>query len=231
MPPFEDLEDRLLRGGVAYRHARRFARELSDHNDDAVQAARDDGHSVAQAHDMAMARIGAVDDLAASMIAQPELQALGARYPRAWNGAGPVVIWTAVVVATVLLWVAIYNSLRAYGVLPPGGGPILATLQTPADAIVFLVMRAAPVVIGARMLALAVRQRLALAWPLVGAAVAAAVAGFSTMAVIFSVSPDQMSQLAVNIGVSPDAQVRVAAMFALMLTPLLWRARLKRPSL
>ncbi len=228
MPRFEDLEDRLLRGGVAYRHVQRFLRELSDHHEDAVHAARADGQNAADAHTAALARLGSVDDLARGMIARPELQALGARYPRAWNGAGPVVMWAVLMAATLLVWVAIYKSLRALEILPSGGDPSLAALQTPADAVVSCVMRIAPVLIGAGMVAAALRQRLALAWPLAGAAIVAAVAGFSTMAVVFSVSPDKMNQLAITVGISPDAQVRFVAMFAAMLIPLAFRARLTR---
>ncbi len=228
MPRFEDLEDRLLRGGVAHRHARRFMRELSDHYDDAVHDARTAGLNAEDAQTAARARLGTVDDLAHGMIARPELRALGARYPRAWNGVGPAAMWAALMVATVLVWVTIYKSLQALDLLPPGGDPSLTALQGPADTVVFLVTRIAPVLIGAGMLALALRQRLAIAWPLAGAALVAVIAGSLTMAVVFSVSPDKLSQLSIGVGISPTVQIRIAAMFALMLTPLLFRARLRR---
>ena len=36
-PSFDHLSERLLRAGIAPRHVRRYARELSDHFDDLVR--------------------------------------------------------------------------------------------------------------------------------------------------------------------------------------------------
>ena len=41
--PFDEIRERLLRGGIAPRHVRRYLRELSDHFGDLVLEERRNG--------------------------------------------------------------------------------------------------------------------------------------------------------------------------------------------
>src|SRR5579871_375651 len=86
------LTERLLTAGIAPRHVRRYARELSDHFDDLVreESAGGAGRELAEAR--ALARLGQEDDLAEAMGSRPELRSFMARYPWAVCGRGPVVM-------------------------------------------------------------------------------------------------------------------------------------------
>lgn len=79
-PPFADLEDRLLRAGVAPRHVRRYLRELTEHLADLTEAQRAAGYDGEDAALRARALLGPDEELAAAMD-QPRFQSLAARFP------------------------------------------------------------------------------------------------------------------------------------------------------
>jgi hypothetical protein len=91
-PRFDRLSERLLRAGVAPRHVRRYARELSDHFDDLVREEKAHGSARELAETRALSRLGNDDDLADAMLSRPELKSLTARFPWAVFGLGPVVL-------------------------------------------------------------------------------------------------------------------------------------------
>src|ERR1700744_526711 len=91
-PSFDHLSERLLRAGIAPRHVRRYARELSDHFDDLVQEAIAGGAARSLSETRALSRLGHDDDLAEAMLVRPELRSLTSRYPWAVFGLGPVVL-------------------------------------------------------------------------------------------------------------------------------------------
>lgn len=93
----------------------------------------------------------------------------------------------------------------------------------------FLVVRVLPVIIGALLIADALRQRARLVWPTVGLAIMAIVGGGAKAAATFSLVPEVQSELSLGIGLSTEDGVRIAVMFALMLAPLLARRRLTQP--
>ena len=233
MHQLDGLAERLLREGVAYRHVRRYVGELRDHSEDAVRAEEARGAGTAEARAAATARLGSIDDLAGGMIARPEFQGLGGRFPRLWNGGGPVVIWlgsgiAALIVATGIAWI-----LTRLGILPEGGSPLLAPLQKPADLFLFLLVRVFPVIVGGLMVVGAVRQRSAMLWPLIGTALLAAIASISDAGASLPLSPDVKGELRFGLGFAskdlPQVLLRMAGMFALMLAPLLFRKRLTQP--
>lgn len=76
--PLETLWERLLRGGVSRRHARRYLSELNDHLEDLIA---EEPLPAAQARPRALARLGETEALACAMIARPELQAWSSRAP------------------------------------------------------------------------------------------------------------------------------------------------------
>jgi len=79
--PFEALQERLLRAGIAPRHVRRYIRELDDHFADlmALQNAR--GYEEPDASLRARALLGEDDELAEAMLACGGLRSLTAQAP------------------------------------------------------------------------------------------------------------------------------------------------------
>ena len=75
-PRFERLSERLLKAGIAPRHVRRYARELSDHFDDLVREEKESGAGRELAETRALSRLGNEDDLAEAMLSRPELRSL-----------------------------------------------------------------------------------------------------------------------------------------------------------
>src|SRR6202000_3182846 len=102
-PCFDRLSERLLRGGIAPRHVRRYRRELSDHFDDLVREEIAGGAGRGVAQTWALSRLGHDEDLAAAMLSRPELRSLTSRYPWAVFGLGPVVLLALGVVAALFL--------------------------------------------------------------------------------------------------------------------------------
>src|SRR5580698_9487683 len=89
---FSRLSERLLHAGIAPRHVRRYARELSDHFDDLVREEKGGGAGRELAETRALSRLGNDDDLANAMLSRPELRSLTARFPWAVFGIAPLVI-------------------------------------------------------------------------------------------------------------------------------------------
>lgn len=229
MQQFDELAARLLREGVAHRHVRRYVAELRDHADDAAQAEMRRGASPEDAHEMAVARLGTLDDLARGMIARHELQAMSARFPKFWGGGMPVLVWIGLLIAGGFILGGIVPALRAAGLVPDGGGsPALAAWQGPADIAITLVTRALPVLLGGAALILALRQHTAMLWPVIGAALLAVIAAAVQATVRFSAAPGTLSSLNLGVGLSPETALRAGIMFATMLTPFLLRKRFKR---
>jgi hypothetical protein len=228
MHQLEQLADRLLREGVAYRHVRRYVAELRDHYDDALRAEIAKGKDAERARAAALDRIGSLDDLAREMISKPELRALSAKYPRLWGISAPVAVWLGVVIVVVLSIVGLLKGLNASGAVV-GGARTLGALQTPADVFLFLLVRVLPVIVGCAMLIQSIKQRAAINWALVGVALLAILGGAADAAILFSLTRETPSEFRFGAGISWDAAARSAALFALMLTPLTLKKRFVRP--
>ena len=82
-PDFNLLARRLLKSGIAPRHAHRAVNEIRDHYDDLVDAAVDDGASSQGARLEAAHQLGSMDDLVSAMSARRELKTWAFRYPLA----------------------------------------------------------------------------------------------------------------------------------------------------
>jgi hypothetical protein len=166
---FEELRERLLRAGVAPRHARRFVRELSEHYEDALQAELAKGAERGAAEHAARLRLGTEDALVQSMLAQPELRSRGARFPALVFGVGPLLLWSVVLLTT-------FCGLRLLPV-PPAPSPSAELLGTAALALCLLYFRILPVLLGVLVLTAAAQRRLRAYWPLAGAALIDLLAG------------------------------------------------------
>ncbi len=86
-PDFNLLARRLLKSGIAPRHAHRAVNEIRDHYDDlvdaAVEAAIDNGASSRGARHEAAHQLGSMDDLVSAMSTRRELKTWAFRYPLA----------------------------------------------------------------------------------------------------------------------------------------------------
>jgi hypothetical protein len=169
-----DLRERLLRAGIAPRHVRRYLRELSDHFSDAAADLMRDGHSRPESEATALARLGTVDDLAAAMIARPELRSWSARSPWIAFTFGPL-LWLSVAyfAACFILW----SGWRIF--LPSASTPFVSTSGPiyGLENIYFQTGRAiyfgAPIFVGWAVALIAIRQRIRLVWPVLSSALLA----------------------------------------------------------
>ena len=78
---FEGLRERLLKGGIAPRHVRRYLRELDEHLADLTQAQREAGYEGQDADIRARALLGEDEALANAMIEQRDFRSISARFP------------------------------------------------------------------------------------------------------------------------------------------------------
>jgi hypothetical protein len=242
MQRFEYLSNRLLSAGVSPRHVRRYIGELRDHFDDALRDEQAKGVNRDEAERSAWTRLGDEDHLAQSVLSRPELRSLVARYPRLIFGAGPLLLWIALFVGTIYTLASLFFT----GPSAPVGPEVAERLGSAVRALLFFLTRPLPVIVGAAMIWMAVRQRLASRWPLIGTAIFAVITGTTTTWAEFSTTAGQFNELQMSSSLAPflvpftdaigamngvalaQGLVRGAIMFALMLVPYLLQQRAHR---
>jgi hypothetical protein len=153
---FDPLWERLLRGGVGRRHARRYVAELRDHLEDLIAEERRKGSKLMDAETRAQERLGSPEMLAGAMIARREL--------RAWSARAPVATWL----------IAPSMGLVLCTALAMAGVVATSKWITSADGVVMFSNVVLPVLLGWALAATAARQRAAPVWPVVGLIVLAA---------------------------------------------------------
>jgi hypothetical protein len=162
---FRELRERLLRGGVAPRHVRRYLAELADHLADLTAEEERAGLGRAEAESAALARLGDTESLASAMTSRRQFQSWSARAPWATFGLAPVfVLGGAWFVALSILW-------SGWMIFLPG-------VETPfvrvgrVAAIYFgagrLLYYSAPFLVGWSIGLIATRQRLRTVWAVAG---------------------------------------------------------------
>ncbi len=168
MPHFDELRETLLRGGVAPRHVRRYLAELEHHYDDLIAEERAHGVTGPAAGAAAMERLGSNEQLAAALLAKPELRSRMARYP--WLSfailppLGVILGFALVVVATQLIFIQGGVYIPRQGFIAPAPTWLVWTLQGTMFALNFLVVP----LLGALLAWVAQRQRMKLLWPVLG---------------------------------------------------------------
>ena len=181
---FDHLSERLLRAGIAPRHVRRYARELSDHFDDLVREETANGAGRELAEARALSRLGNDEDLANAMLAKPELRSLTARFPWAVFGLVPLAI--PVLIAVAALYFEIWFSNHAGGVYSyltgQAPGPDTARLATQVfTAYNTLAVYVAPLLFAWAFCWLGSRQRMRPAWIITGVAIICVFGGFQEL--------------------------------------------------
>ena len=156
---FDALAEQLLKAGIAPRHVRRYIRELNEHLDDLTAQQRAAGYDDEDARSRARARLGDDAELAHAMLARPGMKSWPARLP-----------WLVFLILPPLVTLVAAMPLYALAFLL--GNAATKTNQamlitTSVTAMTAIKVLAAPL-IGAALVAVAVRQRLHLIWPLLG---------------------------------------------------------------
>jgi hypothetical protein len=232
-----NLRERLLRAGIAARHVRRYLGELQDHYDDALRQELQNGAPPDVAARRALERLGPEDALAECMLAQPSLRSTAARFPRLVFGVLPLAGWLGVFIASLIAIRAAAPLVRALE--QTGWGVQAVYLACLAYA------RLVPVLIGAIMIAGAVRQRLSLRWPMIGLAALSMFSGSVTVTWIKAVAGSPGDQLGIGSALLPlvwpsdlmgrvdpsalgQTAVHAAITFSIGLVPYAcWRARIR----
>lgn len=170
----DELRERLLHAGIAPRHVRRYLTELGEHFADLKAEEEGAGRIRAEAESVATARLGSIDSLAATMIAQKELRSWAARAPWAVFGIAPVAIMAGACVVTMfLLWLGMTLIGNENLGWDPQGNPIIHRWQIVWLKFQDFVDQVLPFLAGWGIAAIAIRQRRPLAWPLIGLALIA----------------------------------------------------------
>lgn len=157
--PFEALEDRLLRGGIAPRHVKRYLRELDEHLSDIAEAEAAAGHDAPAAAARARVALGPDDELAEAMLKRRDFRSLSARFPWLVFGMLPVLALPLAVMWNILVLVVL-KELSAPALFPALEVMVLLTgnfVLVPAIALLFVFI--------------SLRQRRSLLWPILSTAV------------------------------------------------------------
>jgi len=131
-PDFNALATRLLKAGIAPRHAHRTVNELRDHYVDLVDAAVDEGANSKQARRQAADRLGAMDDFVGEMATRRELKTWAFRYPHL-----AVVVYPLACLA-VLPAVPVFAGIAHRTVLMRWGASLLAAGFVTALMLLFM---------------------------------------------------------------------------------------------
>ena len=154
----DELRETLLREGVKPGVAGRYVEELRDHLDDL---------GATLSREEALRRLGAPDDLAAAMLAQPGVRSWTARAPWATLALGPLL---GLVFGCFLPSLALFVGAREFAA--DKDWTVVA-----ARLLVGFNEHLLPILMGWMSVAIALRQRAGLAWLLTGAIVTAVLGG------------------------------------------------------
>ena len=165
-----DLAEELLRAGAAPRHVRRYLAELRHHHEDLVAEEHAHGVTGPAAQAAARARLGSDGELAAALLAKPQLRSLTARRP--WLAFGVLPLLGVIIGFMVLVFVeqivAVWGGayIPRQGFVAPAPAWIIWNLQATIFALNFLVVP----LLGCVLAWMAQRQRMTLLWPVLGMA-------------------------------------------------------------
>ena len=170
LSPFRGLEDRLLRGGIAPRHVKRYLRELTEHLTDLTEAQRAAGFDADDAAIRARAALGPDEELADAMLKQRDFRALSARFPWLVFGVMPPL---ALIFGFVLWVMAVVLVGVSGGAIVPDHHtrlPVPGWYDWTASVLVFAANFLIPCLLGCLLAWMAQRQRMKPLWPLLGMA-------------------------------------------------------------
>ena len=167
---FDGLREKLLKGGIAPRHVRRYLGELEDHLAELTASEEDAGYNPAEAAIRARAALGPDEELADAMLKQRDFRSLSARAPWLVFGIMPPL---AVIASLLLCVFATMLAGVVSGAITPHH-PVVIPLPLPLwftwtwDGVIFAANFLIVAFLGALLAWMAQRQRMKLLWPLLG---------------------------------------------------------------
>ena len=202
---FKDLRERLLRGGVAPRHVTRYLSELREHLDDLIAKELSAGCSIETATRSAMALLGPENQLAEAMLACTRFRSWAHRAPWAVFMVAPLAALISVYFATQVLTVIIVELF--------GSGISHVPMQVPGwfsafySTVIDFNLYLLPLLCGWVLSVLAIRQRMALAWPIIGLCVVAVFCGLETFSVNWAAAPNHLNSVGTSWAFLPGAPI------------------------
>jgi hypothetical protein len=216
--PFNELRERLLSGGVAPRHVRRYLAELADHLADLRTEEERAGRSRADAESAALLRLGGIDELASAMIEKRNLQSWSARAPWAIFGLGPLFFMAlSYFIACFILW----SGWRIF--LPGTSTPFvridgLAIIYFGIGRVLYF---GAPIFAGWAIALIAARQRFGAAWPMAGLVLIALIGPTARVHATHSAVSGGVGHVSMGFSIVPTVQgVSQALIYALVIISL-----------
>lgn len=230
---FGNLQEALIRRGVAVRFARRAMLEIEAHHRDLLEAALCRGESPEQARRSADAAIGTDSTLIERFASRKELRSWSYRWPAGY-GLAPILCFAGLGFG---LMYALWRTLHA--IWPHSAdakvSAAVATHINFAMSAVFLWLL--PISLGMGFALLAYRRRICLRWPIAGILLLCAVAALVNVGFGVRGGPHPLF-LEAGIGFAaktlPEELARALSKAALALIPLAWLkfcAESRRPSL
>ncbi len=229
LSPFNELQERLLMGGVAPRHVRRYLKELGDHLADLAAEEKSVGLNRQQAESTALARLGSIEELAVAMIEQRQFRAWSSRAPWAAFGLAPLLaLGAAWFAALFILWSG-WNIFLPGAVTPFGAGPIhgFANIYFQFGKMIYFF---APVFIGWGVALAVARQRLSIGWPTLGLAFLSLAGAAARVHAVHAVLSGGAAQVGISFSIGNSSGdiaqglLRALVLLSLMALPyLIWR--------
>ena len=229
--PFKALEDRLLRGGIAPRHVKRYLRELDEHLCDITETQSGAGHDAPIAAAHARAALGSDEELADAMLKRRDFRSLGSRFPWLVFGGLPVLAVSLLTPWHILLLVVL-KKFSAPTLFPALEELVLFAgnfILVPAIVLLFAFI--------------ARRQRHSLVWPILSTAIILMLSpqwgnqpadfppGFSALQLIYRYSGETIrggfTPIFLNAWwhMAAVQWANLAAQYLLILLPLVWVVR------
>ncbi len=167
---FAGLEDRLLRGGIAPRHVKRYLRELAEHLADLTEEQRAAGFDEADAAARARAALGPDQELADAMLRQRDFRSISARFPWAVFGIMPPLVVVFAFFLLLPLMIILGHLGGAVGTDNKWLQPVPAWFDWSMTVLVLAANLLIGMALAFLLAGLAARQRMKLAWPMAGMA-------------------------------------------------------------
>jgi hypothetical protein len=194
--PFEDVHERLLRAGVAPRHVRRYERELTEHLDDLIAMQKARGYEGEDAYLRARALLGPDEELIAAMLASGRFRSLSAHAPWLVFGVAPLFVIAGLLIGVGFMMIGVWH----YGL----AGHVSSGARWLTDLLGLwcnMVMIATGPLAATFFVIMALRQRLALRWPMVAVLIVALLTAFLTFVVKLPI-PHKAGELGVGLSIT-----------------------------
>jgi hypothetical protein len=181
--PFQNLRERLLRMGVAPRHARRAVLELDNHFQELLQEGLARGDSEEAARMAARERLGADEVLISRYARMSELRAWSSRWPAIWFTLVPLVSFIALFVAAMAILCLSGHLMSPYLQHLHVSAIVSFRVDWVAQMLFLWIL---PLSIATTFAVLAYRQRVTLHWPVAGIAIVCCLTALITVNVVLT---------------------------------------------